>query len=405
MTRLEAYDVLGLSYEVTEEEIKKAYKNLAKKYHPDNFSNSNNDKIKEINEAYSILMNSKKFESSSEFSDDNSADFVNFYGFCNRKTQTSHTQEEMDDIEWTKDVWEESVFQRYHIKDSDNPDSFLYFVNSKGKKEPIIAYWKNQKGELAQKVIYKLFYVWDGSESFEKSYWKKAKLEKYLLKSEKKRLEIYSELSKSSLSEGFLYSKKYVEIYLKGIEMLEKKYYSDDYEFFMQLSKWRKDCLTLMIEDYKKVVLQPDVYGYEELKGIVEEGINTCNIYFENEKCASTIADSRKKGNTLMENIKYENPEYEDFSDWRDSIGLYTSFDLQIWLFYHNVLYKVYSYYKDTMNKQKKDSLDFFKNNMMDKLLEKIWSTEKLCITEDEAEILDLISICNVDSSLDKKIK
>jgi molecular chaperone DnaJ len=53
------YDVLGISREASEEEIKKAFKSLAKKYHPDLNPNDKNAeaKFKEINEAYRTLMN------------------------------------------------------------------------------------------------------------------------------------------------------------------------------------------------------------------------------------------------------------------------------------------------------------------------------------------------------------
>lgn len=56
------YDILGVSKGASKEEVKKAYKKLAKKYHPDlNKDNpSSADKFKEINEAASVLGDDKK---------------------------------------------------------------------------------------------------------------------------------------------------------------------------------------------------------------------------------------------------------------------------------------------------------------------------------------------------------
>lgn len=58
----EPHEVLGVGRYATEEEIKKAYKELAKKYHPDNYSDPNlaelaGEKMREINEAYEALKN------------------------------------------------------------------------------------------------------------------------------------------------------------------------------------------------------------------------------------------------------------------------------------------------------------------------------------------------------------
>ncbi|WP_251317109.1 molecular chaperone DnaJ [Flintibacter muris] len=56
------YEVLGLSKGCTEEELKKAYRKLAKKYHPDvNPGDKDAEaKFKEINEAYGILSDPEK---------------------------------------------------------------------------------------------------------------------------------------------------------------------------------------------------------------------------------------------------------------------------------------------------------------------------------------------------------
>lgn len=56
------YNVLGVSKNATQDEIKKAYRNLAFKYHPDRNQGSKEaeEKLKEINAAYSVLGDSDK---------------------------------------------------------------------------------------------------------------------------------------------------------------------------------------------------------------------------------------------------------------------------------------------------------------------------------------------------------
>ncbi len=62
MSRKDYYKILGVSKDASADEIKKAYRKLAMKYHPDHASGSkkNEEKFKEISEAYAVLSDPEK---------------------------------------------------------------------------------------------------------------------------------------------------------------------------------------------------------------------------------------------------------------------------------------------------------------------------------------------------------
>ncbi len=59
-TKRDYYEILGVSKNASKDEIKSAYRKLAKKYHPDNKETGDEAKFKEVQEAYDILYDDEK---------------------------------------------------------------------------------------------------------------------------------------------------------------------------------------------------------------------------------------------------------------------------------------------------------------------------------------------------------
>ena len=67
------YDILGVNKNASDDEIKKAYRNLAKKYHPDLNPGNNEaaEKLKEVNQAFSVLSDKTKKQNYDTYGNEN----------------------------------------------------------------------------------------------------------------------------------------------------------------------------------------------------------------------------------------------------------------------------------------------------------------------------------------------
>ena len=87
---IDPYRVLGIDRNASDEEVKKAYRKLSRKYHPDaNINNPNKDqaeeKFKEVQQAYEQIMKEREYGTGADFF----GGFGDFYG-----KQTSSYQDE-----------------------------------------------------------------------------------------------------------------------------------------------------------------------------------------------------------------------------------------------------------------------------------------------------------------------
>ena len=96
------YSILGVHKNATDEEVKSAYNELVRKYHPDNYSDDNplkdlaKEKMQEINNAYDEIQRSRASGNSGSYessSDNGGSSSGNFYSEVRMKIQKKHFRE------------------------------------------------------------------------------------------------------------------------------------------------------------------------------------------------------------------------------------------------------------------------------------------------------------------------
>ena len=89
------YEILGVSETSSKDEIKKAFRSLAKKYHPDRNGNDENaiKKFQEVNEAYEVLSN----EDSKKSYDEKKANFKNAHKKKNENSKNNKTDNDFSE--------------------------------------------------------------------------------------------------------------------------------------------------------------------------------------------------------------------------------------------------------------------------------------------------------------------
>ena len=114
------YQILGLQRDVSQEEIKKAYRRIAKQYHPD--SNPGNreaeKKFKEASEAYEVLSNEEKRENYdhkliAEQKKSTGESFANFFGFRPSDSKTDEGKNRKTLNTKTNPLDTTEMFERY----------------------------------------------------------------------------------------------------------------------------------------------------------------------------------------------------------------------------------------------------------------------------------------------------
>ena len=100
------YSILGITKDATDEEVKAAYRELARKYHPDNYTDDNplkdlaKEKMQEVNEAYDKITRSRAKKHKGDKSEGNSYSGEEIYRYV--RTLINNRNFKAAEIELTK---------------------------------------------------------------------------------------------------------------------------------------------------------------------------------------------------------------------------------------------------------------------------------------------------------------
>lgn len=144
------YEVLGISKIASADEIKKAYRNLAFKYHPDRNSGDKaaEEKFKEINEAYDVLSDEKK-----------RADYDSFGTSNSHYSGTNNSYNRNNDFTNEETFWNWFNGNTSNSYGNNNTYRNYYYqsTNSYNKKEDYVS-----KKSLFKTLLYKILQVFVG---------------------------------------------------------------------------------------------------------------------------------------------------------------------------------------------------------------------------------------------------
>ena len=124
MSYIDYYNILGVSKDASQEDIKKAYKKLARKYHPDLNPNDPEAqrKFQEINEANEVLSDPEKRKKYDEYGEN----WKHADEFEAQKQQYANQQGGFHTSYWSSSDEDEGFSPILILKSSDdNSDKFL----------------------------------------------------------------------------------------------------------------------------------------------------------------------------------------------------------------------------------------------------------------------------------------